>query len=129
MCGLAGFAGEGSVLQLGRMAASLHRRGPDDEGFFTTRNVGFAFRRLSVIDLETGHQPVANEDGTIHAMLNGEIYNFKELRSELQVGGHRFKTGSDSEVMSMPTSIGAMNAFQNSTACSPLRCGIRSGTA
>ena len=99
MCGLAGFAGEGSVLQLGRMAASLHRRGPDDEGFFTTRNVGFAFRRLSVIDLETGHQPVANEDGTIHAMLNGEIYNFKELRSELQVGGHRFKTGSDSEVI------------------------------
>ena len=81
------------------MAGALEHRGPDDEGFYCDDSVGLGSRRLSIIDLEGGAQPIANEDGTIHVVLNGEIYNYRELRKGLQEAGHRFKTRSDTEVL------------------------------
>lgn len=100
MCGIAGYAGQhGSREILQKMAEAIRRRGPDDEGFYESDSVGFAFRRLSIIDLAGGHQPLANEDGTVWVMLNGEIYNFAALRDELMRAGHVFKTKSDTEVI------------------------------
>jgi len=87
------------------MADVLAHRGPDDSGFLetTTRDagtrVGLAHRRLSIIDLSTGHQPLGNEDGTVQIVFNGEIYNFRDLREELIRAGHRFSTGSDTETI------------------------------
>jgi asparagine synthase (glutamine-hydrolysing) len=87
------------------MAAVLAHRGPDDEGFFEAvtrageRRVGLAHRRLSIIDLDTGHQPMANEDGTVQIVFNGEIYNFPGLRAELIATGHVFRTRSDTETI------------------------------
>lgn len=77
----------------------IHRRGPDDEGFFIRKNVGLGARRLSIIDLASGHQPIGNEDGSIWITFNGEIYNFPELRSLLLERGHNFKSKSDTEVV------------------------------
>lgn len=74
-------------------------RGPDDEGFYIGKGAALAMRRLSIIDLEGGHQPISNEDDTLWLVCNGEIYNFRELRTELSRDGHVFKTGSDSEVI------------------------------
>lgn len=81
------------------MALQLQHRGPDDEGTYTTHSAGLAFRRLSVIDLSGGHQPIGNENGTIQVVLNGEIYNYRELTVELQKAGHLFTTRSDTEVI------------------------------
>ncbi len=81
------------------MADVIRHRGPDDDGFYTTRGAGLAFRRLSIIDLAGGHQPIANEDGTIQVLLNGEIYNYRALADELVRRGHQFKTKSDTEVI------------------------------
>ena len=86
------------------MAATLRHRGPDDEGSFVSNvvgdvAVGLGFRRLSIIDLESGNQPLTNETGTIRLVMNGEIYNFRELRSELEAKGHHFSTRSDAEVV------------------------------
>ena len=81
------------------MATSIRHRGPDDEGFHFDGRIGFGFRRLSIIDLETGHQPLANEDDTRWVMLNGEIYNYRELRRELEGAGHRFRTRTDTETI------------------------------
>jgi len=78
---------------------TLFHRGPDDEGMLVESNFGMAMRRLSVIDLSGGRQPMANEDGTVHIVYNGETYNFKELRADLQSRGHRFRTRSDTEVV------------------------------
>lgn len=103
MCGIAGIvdlAGRGvdkPLLQ--RICRSLVHRGPDDEGYFTHGEVGLAQRRLSIIDLSSGHQPMANEDETIWVTFNGEIYNFQELRESLLARGHRFATHSDTEVI------------------------------
>jgi asparagine synthase (glutamine-hydrolysing) len=109
MCGIAGYLAAGHRDGLGaslrRMAAVLAHRGPDDEGFFEAatrdgeRRVGLAHRRLSIIDLDTGHQPIANEDGTVQIVFNGEIYNFLELRDELIATGHTFRTRSDTETI------------------------------
>ena len=82
-----------------RMNQTLRHRGPDDEGFYVDGNIGMAMRRLSVIDLVGGKQPVTNEDGTVAVTFNGEIYNFKQLRTELIQAGHRFATNSDTEVI------------------------------
>jgi len=84
---------------LKQMSNSLVHRGPDDEGFFIEGNVGLGIRRLSIIDLVTGHQPIANEDDSIWIILNGEIYNFPELRDELENRGHRFSTKTDTETI------------------------------
>lgn len=84
---------------LARMAGTLHHRGPDDEGIELRAPFGIAFRRLSIIDLAGGHQPIWNEDGSIAVVCNGEIYNYRELRRELESRGHRFRTNSDVEVI------------------------------
>lgn len=93
---------DGSAL-LRRMTGAIMHRGPDDAGFFQTHTrdsryfVGLGHRRLSIIDLNTGHQPIGNEDGSVQIVFNGEIYNFKELRNDLMARGHRFATASDTE--------------------------------
>src|SRR5436309_15776850 len=82
-----------------RMARSIAHRGPDDEGFFIAGPVGLGFRRLSIIDLAGGHQPMSDAEETVWIIFNGEIYNYKEQRAELQSKGHRFRTNSDTEVI------------------------------
>lgn len=81
------------------MARSMRHRGPDDEGYYLDGPLGFGFRRLSIIDLEGGHQPMSDQEGTTWVVFNGEIYNFRELRSELESFGHVFRTRSDTEVI------------------------------
>ena len=104
MCGIAGqfnFARGEPVDQetIRKMAQSIAHRGPDDEGYLFSGPLGFGFRRLSIIDLAGGHQPMSDADETVWVMLNGEIYNYPELRQELQGYGHRFRTKSDTEVI------------------------------
>jgi len=82
-----------------RMTDSISHRGPDDEGYFFAGPLGLGFRRLSIIDLAGGHQPMSDAEETVWVILNGEIYNFKELRAELEKSGHRFRTNSDTEVI------------------------------
>jgi asparagine synthase (glutamine-hydrolysing) len=82
-----------------RMARSIAHRGPDDEGFFLAGPVGLAFRRLSIIDLVGGHQPMSDAEETVWVIFNGEIYNYLELRTDLQRHGHQFRTNSDTEVI------------------------------
>lgn len=102
MCGIAGivnFSGaEPDRSILGCMTDVMRPRGPDDSGYFVGKGVGFGFRRLSIIDLTSGNQPITNEDGSVILVQNGEIYNFKELREELEGKGHVFKSQSDTEV-------------------------------
>jgi len=101
MCGICGIwqstKPEKDLLR--SMNSALWHRGPDDEGYYFDGPVGLGHRRLSIIDLETGHQPLSNEDRTIWIVFNGEIYNFPELRGKLEAKGHRFKTTSDTEVI------------------------------
>jgi asparagine synthase (glutamine-hydrolysing) len=100
MCGICGFTGKKDPLVLKRMADAIVHRGPDEEGFYSDGSVNLGIRRLSIIDLETGQQPVHNEDKMIWAVFNGEIYNFKELRRDLANKGHSFYTDhSDSELI------------------------------
>src|SRR6266566_2794347 len=82
-----------------RMARSIAHRGPDDEGYLISGALGLGFRRLSIIDLTGGHQPISDAEETIWIIFNGEIYNYRELRAELQSKGHRFRTNSDTEVI------------------------------
>jgi asparagine synthase (glutamine-hydrolysing) len=81
------------------MSAKLVHRGPDSDGTFASGQAALAARRLAIIDLETGDQPIANEDGTVHVVQNGELYNYRELREELERDGHRFRTHGDTEVL------------------------------
>ena len=81
------------------MADAMPHRGPDDDGYYVSGQVGLGFRRLSIIDLSGGHQPLSNEDGTLWIVFNGEIYNYQELRDYLLTKGHVFKTKSDTEVI------------------------------
>src|ERR1041385_7942116 len=81
------------------MSATLVHRGPDSEGAVVDGPVGLAARRLAIIDLQTGDQPIANEDGTIHVVQNGELYNYSELGTELQRAGHQVTTHGDTEVL------------------------------
>ncbi len=81
------------------MADAIRHRGPDDEGFYSDGPVAFGFRRLSIIDLQGGHQPLSNENGTVWIVFNGEIYNYRDLHDELIAKGHVFKTKSDTEVI------------------------------
>src|SRR6266404_4378687 len=82
-----------------RMTQTMVHRGPDDEGYFISGPLGLGFRRLSIIDLAGGHQPMSDAEETVWVILNGEIYNFKELRADLENRGHRFRTKSDTEVI------------------------------
>ncbi len=104
MCGICGIfsldaSRKVSEELLGRMNSSLVRRGPDDEGFYVDGQIGLAMRRLSIIDLSGGSQPICNEDKTLWIVFNGEIYNFLDLRRELVLRGHQFRTFSDTEVI------------------------------
>jgi asparagine synthase (glutamine-hydrolysing) len=102
MCGIAGlvdFAVPASDAVLGRMLRPILHRGPDDEGRFVQGPVAMGMRRLSIIDLSTGNQPMHNEDGTVTVVFNGEIFNYVELRDRLLQRGHRFATHSDTEVL------------------------------
>src|SRR5215472_11644936 len=102
MCGIAGIVGEAGGVdsaKIHRMCNRIVHRGPDDEGIFVEDGAGLGMRRLSIIDLSGGHQPVFNEDRNAWIVFNGEIYNFPELRVELESRGHRFYTKSDTEVI------------------------------
>lgn len=99
MCGIAGFAGFEDKALLRKMTDAIKHRGPDDRGFFTDKNISLGMRRLSIIDVKWGKQPLHNEDGTVHVVYNGEIYNFLSLRQELEEKGHKFYTKSDTEVI------------------------------
>jgi asparagine synthase (glutamine-hydrolysing) len=98
ICGIASASGAVDPARLDAMSATLVHRGPDSDGALVDGAVGLAARRLAIIDLHTGDQPIANEDGTVHVVQNGEIYNYRELRAELE-GGHRFSTTGDTEVI------------------------------
>src|SRR5204862_1122564 len=109
MCGIAGFvesptarnpftADEARSLAH-RMCEVIRHRGPDDEGLFVDEGVALGMRRLSIIDLSTGHQPIHNEDRTVWIVFNGEIYNFRDLKRELEGAGHRFYTATDTEAI------------------------------
>ncbi len=101
MCGFVGFSGklEQKKEILNKMMARIIHRGPDSEGEFINEQVALGFRRLSIIDLEGGSQPIYNEDGSIVIVFNGEVYNFMELRAELMADGHVFKTDTDTEAL------------------------------
>src|SRR6202049_1425363 len=103
MCGIAGFFGKPDVSVphglLRRMIAAISHRGPDEQGFLLDGNAGLAHARLSIIDPVAGKQPMANADRTVIAVLNGEIFNYIELRRELIAKGRRFRTNSDTEVV------------------------------
>ncbi|HEV8120344.1 MAG TPA: asparagine synthetase B, partial [Candidatus Polarisedimenticolia bacterium] len=102
MCGIAGFLGSGPDAErserLARMTLAIAHRGPDDFGHWVGPGLALGMRRLSIIDLAGGHQPMWREDG-IGIVFNGEIYNFKRLRDELERDGYVFKTRSDTEVI------------------------------
>src|ERR1700730_9957685 len=105
MCGICGVAGDGAAGAAGgtdlvrRMCQAMVHRGPDDEGSVHLDNVTLGMRRLSIIDVEGGHQPIHNEDSTVWVIQNGEIYNHLELRELLIEAGHSFNTQSDTEVL------------------------------
>ncbi len=110
MCGIAGFAdtyrsdaraprNDADFALVHRMCEVIRHRGPDDEGIHVEPGVGLGMRRLSIIDLATGHQPIHNEDRTVWLVFNGEIYNYRELRTELESAGHQFYTSSDTETI------------------------------
>src|SRR5512140_2621012 len=104
MCGIAGkfnFERDRPVdrERLAAMTSAIAHRGPDADGFYFGPGVGLGHRRLSIIDLATGDQPLSNEDGTIWVVFNGEIYNFADIRIELEQYGHRFRTHTDTEVI------------------------------
>src|SRR5205809_5362083 len=103
MCGITGLVyaqGRGidrSILE--RMNRAIIHRGPDEDGFFVHENVALAMRRLAIIDLAGGQQPIFNQDKSSVIVFNGEIYNFQELKKDLEARGHEFQTNSDTEVI------------------------------
>ncbi len=104
MCGIAGVMrfGRDARVDTGvvrRMCDVMAHRGPDDDGVYTDGPVGLGMRRLSIIDVAGGHQPISNETGTVWIVFNGEIYNHSELRKDLEARGHRYKTNSDTETI------------------------------
>jgi asparagine synthase (glutamine-hydrolysing) len=102
MCGIAGFYlrdGKAEAAAVRAMCDPIRHRGPDDEGFYAAGGCGIGMRRLSIIDLSTGHQPMSNEDGSVWVVFNGEIYNYQDLRRDLIARGHRFTTNSDTETL------------------------------
>src|SRR5581483_4127091 len=104
MCGITGFFDlsdrrPASIDTLRQMTRQLVHRGPDSDGFFLEGGLGLGFRRLSIIDLQSGNQPMASADGALVLVCNGEIYNYRELRTRLEARGHRFATSCDVEVL------------------------------
>ena len=107
-----------------KMADAIVHRGPDDEGYYIKGQIGLGFRRLSIIDLSGGHQPLSNEDGTIWIVFNGEIYNYKQLRADLVSKGHIFKLSQTPRLSFTCTRNWAPTAQRCYEACSLLRSGI-----
>src|SRR5688572_12648524 len=99
MCGIAGFWGPPDTQLLAAMTALIAHRGPDGEGFFEHPLASLGHRRLAIIDPAGGHQPVGTDDGLVQLTYNGEVYNFRELRAELEHAGHTFHTACDTEVV------------------------------
>ncbi|MGH9296360.1 MAG: hypothetical protein ACRDZP_00100, partial [Acidimicrobiales bacterium] len=99
MCGIAGFIGAPDAVLLQSMTERIVHRGPDDDGSLETPAASLGHRRLSIIDLDHGHQPLSNAAGDRHLVYNGEVYNFRELRGELESVGHEFATSCDTEVV------------------------------
>src|SRR5215468_4369171 len=103
MCGIVGIVRNDAVAVdqelLNRMSAAIRHRGPDEDGFYFNGPVGLGMRRLSIIDLKSGQQPIHNQDGTTWIVFNGEIYNYLELRQQLEKLGHTFYTNSDTEAI------------------------------
>jgi asparagine synthase (glutamine-hydrolysing) len=102
MCGIAGYVSSSAPADrqiAQRMCDRIRHRGPDDEGFYTDRQCAIGMRRLSIIDLAGGHQPISNEDGSLWIVYNGEVYNYQDLRRDLIAKGHRFTTNSDTETI------------------------------
>ena len=108
MCGIAGFAGDANdprwtdgsaAARLSAMCNAIHHRGPDDSGYGVLRGAAIGMRRLSIIDVAGGHQPMSNEDGSVHIVFNGEIYNFRDLQTRVRARGHRLATRSDTETI------------------------------
>src|SRR5439155_27340290 len=107
MCGIAGWAHldprtpppDGGEDLLRSMCDRMQHRGPDSEGYLIDDGIALGMRRLAIIDLLTGEQPVFNQDRTVAVVLNGEIYNYRELRADLETRGHKFRSESDTEVM------------------------------
>lgn len=99
MCGICGFIGFEDKALLKDMCRVIRHRGPDDQGYYIDANISLGHNRLSIIDLKGGHQPIHNEDESIWVIYNGEIYNFADLRNELETKGHRFYTSSDTEAI------------------------------
>ena len=104
MCGICGQYnfGDGAPVasrDVEVMNATIAHRGPDDDGYLIDGPLGFGFRRLSIIDLASGHQPMSDAEKTIWVIFNGEIYNFRYLRQQLESRGHRFRTSSDTEAI------------------------------
>src|SRR5215510_2573401 len=99
MCGVSGFWGPPDRALLEAMSGAQVHRGPDDLGFLETGVASLGFRRLSIIDLAGGDQPMSTADGLVHVSYNGEVYNFRALRAELEALGQVFHTSSDTEVV------------------------------
>ncbi len=104
MCGIAGIVAAGrlqpdDLARVPRMRDVIAHRGPDDAGLFSDERAALGHRRLSIVDLAAGHQPIANEDDTVWIVFNGEIYNHAEVRVELEAAGHRYRTRSDTETI------------------------------
>src|SRR4029078_10138622 len=120
MCGIAGFIDQWDATKtrvederaqiLDRMCRVITHRGPDDQGVLLQPGVALGMRRLSIIDLAGGHQPISGEDGSVPIVFNGEIYNFLELKRDLETRGHTFKTHSDTEAI--------VHSYEESSACS-----------
>ena len=127
MCGVAGIVHWGTLSDgpqvVRKMNARLHHRGPDDTGYWNNEKVSFAFSRLSIVDLDHGHQPMVSDEAKIVLVYNGEIYNHVELREELQRRGHRFQTShSDTEVLIHGYREWGKDFFHALTACLRLFC-------
>ncbi len=122
MCGIVGFVNKdkNKLETIKKMGDRIKHRGPDDEDYYVDESVALAHRRLSIIDLASGRQPMENENGSLVIVFNGEVYNYKELQKELKSCGHKFKTNCDTEVIlhgyeewgkEMPTHLRGMFAF------------------
>ena len=133
MCGICGIwgapdASAGDARVQGMLSTIVHR-GPDGEGRLARPGVALGMRRLAIIDLAGGDQPIHNEDRTVGVVFNGEIYNFRELRVELERAGHVFATRSDTEVIVHGYEQWATTSSTGSRGCSRSRCSTRPATA